>query len=157
MNLFEIILILIIILGTIAIFYATIYNNLVTYKLKIDKSEGIIDEALRQKYDLIAKLNIPIKNVVTKKDYLKDYIEFKDKRISNYELDRKLSEAFNIILEVKNDHEELNTKEINNDIKEIEKINETLVLRIESADSIIRTDPKITIRILFDCADIIAG
>ena len=68
MNLFEIILILIIILGTIAIFYATIYNNLVTYKLKIDKSEGIIDEALRQKYDLIAKLNIPIKNVVTKKD-----------------------------------------------------------------------------------------
>ena len=127
MNLFKIILILIIILGTIAIFYATIYNNLVTYKLKIDKSEGIIDEALRQKYDLIAKLNIPIKNVVTKKDYLKDYIELKDKRISNYELDRKLSEAFNIILEVKNDHEELNTKEINKDIKEIEKINETLV------------------------------
>lgn len=127
MNLFEIILILIIILGTIAIFYATIYNNLVTYKLKIDKSEGIIDEALRQKYDLIAKLNIPIKNVVTKKDYLKDYIELKDKRISNYELDRKLSEAYNIILEVKNDHEELNTKEINKDIKEIEKINETLV------------------------------
>ena len=127
MNLFEIILILIIILGTIAIFYATIYNNLVTYKLKIDKSEGIIDEALRQKYDIIAKLNIPIKNVVTKKDYLKDYIELKDKRISNYELDRKLSEAYNIILEVKNDHEELNTKEINKDIKEIEKINETLV------------------------------
>lgn len=127
MNLFEIILILIIILGTIAIFYATIYNNLVTYKLKIDKSEGIIDEALRQKYDLIAKLNIPIKKVVTKKDYLKDYIELKDKRISNYELDRKLSEAYNIILEVKNDHEELNTKEINKDIKEIEKINETLV------------------------------
>lgn len=127
MNLFEIILILIIILGIIAIFYATIYNNLVTYKLKIDKSEGIIDEALRQKYDLIAKLNIPIKNVVTKKDYLKDYIELKDKRISNYELDRKLSEAYNIILEVKNDHEELNTKEINKDIKEIKKINETLV------------------------------
>ena len=127
MNLFEIILILIIILGTIEIFYATIYNNLVTYKLKIDKSEGIIDEALRQKYDLIAKLNIPIKNVVTKKDYLKDYIELKDKRISNYELDRKLSEAYNIILEVKNDHEELNTKEINKDIKEIEKINETLI------------------------------
>lgn len=127
MNLFEIILILIIILGTIAIFYATIYNNLVTYKLKIDKSEGIIDEALRQKYDLITKLNIPIKNVVTKKDYLKDYIELKDKRISNYELDRKLSEAYNIILEVKNDHEELNTKEINKDIKEIEKLNETLV------------------------------
>ena len=108
MNLFEIILLLIIILGILAIIYATIYNNLVSYKLKIEKAEGIIDESLRQKYDIIAKLNIAIKKVVTKKDYL------------------KLTEAYNIILEVKNDHEELNTKEFNKDLKEIDKINETL-------------------------------
>ena len=50
----------------------------------------------------------------------------KDKRITNYELDRKLTEAYNIILEVKNDHEELNTKEFNKDLKEIDRINETL-------------------------------
>ena len=67
MNLFEIILLLIVILGILAIIYATIYNNLVNYKLKIDKAEGIIDESLRQKYDIIAKLNIAIKKVVTKK------------------------------------------------------------------------------------------
>ena len=97
MNLFEIILLLIVILGLLAIIYATIYNNLVNYKLKIDKAEGIIDESLRQKYDLIAKLNIAIKKVVTKKDYLKEYIDLKDKRITNYELDRKLTEAYNII------------------------------------------------------------
>ena len=102
MNLFEIILLLIVILGLLAIIYATIYNNLVNYKLKIDKAEGIIDESLRQKYDIIAKLNIAIKKVVTKKDYLKEYIDLKDKRITNYELDRKLTEAYNIILEVKN-------------------------------------------------------
>ena len=66
MNLFEIILLLIIILGILAIIYATIYNNLVSYKLKIEKAEGIIDESLRQKYDIIAKLNIAIKKVVTK-------------------------------------------------------------------------------------------
>ena len=53
MNLFEIILLLIVILGLLAIIYATIYNNLVNYKLKIDKAEGIIDESLRQKYDII--------------------------------------------------------------------------------------------------------
>ena len=74
MNLFEIILLLIVILGLLAIIYATIYNNLVNYKLKIDKAEGIIDESLRQKYDIIAKLNIAIKKVVTKKDYLKDHL-----------------------------------------------------------------------------------
>ena len=126
MNLFEIILLLIVILGLLAIIYASIYNNLVNYKLKIDKAEGIIDESLRQKYDIIAKLNIAIKKVVTKKDYLKEYIDLKDKRITNYELDRKLTEAYNIILEVKNDHEELNTKEFNKDLKEIDRINETL-------------------------------
>ena len=98
MNLFEIILLLIIILGILAIIYATIYNNLVSYKLKIEKAEGIIDESLRQKYDIIAKLNIAIKKVVTKKDYLKEYIDLKDKRITNYDLDRKLTEAYNIIL-----------------------------------------------------------
>ena len=126
MILASIILLLIIILGVLAILYVITYNNLVNYKLKIEKAEGIIDETLRQKYDLIAKMNIAIKKVVTKKDYLKDYIDLKDKRISNYELDRKLTEAMNIIIEVKNDYNELNTKEFNDDIKEINTLNETL-------------------------------
>ena len=126
MILVSIILLLIIIVGIFAIAYVITYNNLVNYKIKIEKAEGIIDENLRQKYDLIAKMNIAIKKVVTKKDYLKDYIDLKDKRISNYELDRKLTEAMNIILEVKNDYSELDTKEFNSDLKEINAINETL-------------------------------
>ena len=126
MKLSCIILIIIIIIGVLAILYALTYNNIVDYKLKIDKAEGIIDESLRNKYDLIAKLNTVIKKVLTKKDYLKEYIELKNKKISNYELDRKLNEAVNIILEVKNDYNELDTKELNNDLKEIDKINETL-------------------------------
>ena len=120
------ILVLTIIVGIIAIAYVITYNNLVNYKIKIEKAEGIIDENLRQKYDLIVKMNIAIKKVVTKKDYLKDYIDLKDKRISNYELDRKLTEAMNIILEVKNDYNELDNKEFNNELKEINIINETL-------------------------------
>ena len=127
MILASIILLLIIIVGIIAIAYVITYNNLVNYKIKIEKAEGIIDENLRQKYDLIAKMNIAIKKVVTKKDYLKDYIDLKDKRISNYELDRKLTEAMNIILEVKNDYIELDTKEFKKDLQEINEINETLI------------------------------
>ena len=127
MNFTSFVLILIIILGIGALFYVVTYNTLVTYKLKIDKAEGIIDESLRKKYDIIAKLNGPIKKVVTKKDYLKEYIDLKDKRISNYDLDRKLTEAENLILEVKNDHSELDTKEFNKDLKEIKKINEDLI------------------------------
>ena len=120
------ILILIIVIALIAILYVNTYNNLVIYKTKIEKAENIIDEALRNKYDIIAKLNVLIKKEVTKKDYLKDYIELKDKKVSNFEIDRKLTEATNIILEVKNDHEKLNNKEFNSLLKEIDVINETL-------------------------------
>ena len=123
----SIILVIIIIIGMISLLYVITYNDLVSYKIRIEKAEGIIDEKLREKYDLIAKMNINIKKVVNKKDYLKEYIELKDKRISNYEMDRKLTEAMNIILEVKNDYSELNNKEFNDNFKKIEEINETLI------------------------------
>ena len=123
----SIILVIIIIIGMISLLYVITYNDLVSYKIRIEKAEGIIDEKLREKYDLIAKMNINIKKVVNKKDYLKDYIELKDKRISNYEMDRKLTEAMNIILEVKNDYSELNNKEFNDNFKKIGEINETLI------------------------------
>jgi len=126
-NIYSFLLILLIILGIIAIFYVITYNTLVVFKLKIEKAEGIIDESLRQKYDVIARLNVMIKKVVTKKDYLKEYIELKDKRISNYEMDRKLTEAENIILEVKGDYEELDNKDFNGALKEIKSINESLI------------------------------
>lgn len=114
-------------MGIIGLIYVFTYNDLVSYKIKIEKAEGIIDESLRKKYDIIMEMNIAIKKVVTKKDYLKDYTELKNKKISNYEMDRKLIEATNIILEVKNDYKELDTKDFNKHIKEINKLNETLV------------------------------
>ena len=123
----SIILILIIILGIIAIFYIITYNTIITYKIKIEKAEGIIDEDLRKKYDIIAEANVFVKKVVTKKDYLKEYMELKDKRISNYELDRKLTEAYTLLLELKNDHSELDNKDFNKLLKDINVINEDLV------------------------------
>lgn len=123
----SVVLILIIILGLIAIFYVITYNNLMNYKIKIEKAEGIIDEALRNKYDAVAKLNVLIKKVVTKKDYLKEYIDLKDKRISNYDMDRKLTEAENIILEVKSDYEELGTNDFNKLLRDIHRVNEDLI------------------------------
>jgi len=126
MNIIVIILVIIIILGIIAINYISIYNNLVDYKLKIDKAENIIDEALREKYDAISLININIKKVVKKKDYLKEYIEIKDKKITNYEMDRKLTEAYNIILKLISDYEEINNKEVKKNIKKINELNETL-------------------------------
>lgn len=127
MNLTTIILIIIIVLGIIGLIYVISYNNLVEYKIKIEKAEGLIDDSLRQKYDKITELNSLIKKVVTKKDYLKEYIDLKDKRISNYELDRKLTEAMMLIKEVKNDYEELDNKDFNKELTDIEAIDESLL------------------------------
>ena len=112
--------------GTLIIIYATIYNKIMIYKTKIEKAEGIIDESLRAKYDAICRINTYVKKIVTKKDYLKEYIDLKNKKISNYDLDRKLTEAVNTIMELKNDYSDLDSKEINKELKNINQINEDL-------------------------------
>lgn len=127
MKILIVLLFIIIIGGLIGIYYAYIYNILSTFKLKIEKAENTIDKALRNKYDIITKINILIKKIISKKDYLKEYIELKNKKISNYDLDRKLLEAENIILTFKNDYQEFNNKEFNKLLKEINNLNENLV------------------------------
>ena len=121
MKAFDIILILIIIGGSLGIIYAIYYNKLSYYKTRIEKSESIIDENLCKKYDLICEIGIEVKKK-TKKDYLKEYIELKEKRISNFELDRELIEGVNLIRELIGDNSKLNNKEVNSKLKEIEKI-----------------------------------
>ena len=49
MNTTNIILLTIIIIGIIGILYVITYNNIINYKIKIEKAEGIIDEKLRKK------------------------------------------------------------------------------------------------------------
>ena len=60
-----------------------------------------------------------------KKDYLKEYVQLKDAKISNFDLDRKLKEAVNIIQNLKNDYPELqdnpNMEEIVMEIKNTEE------------------------------------
>ncbi len=121
MKIFDIILILIIIAGILGIIYVIYYNKLSYYKTRMEKAENIIDDNLRKKYDHICEIDIEIKKK-NKKDYLKEYIDLKDKRISNYELDRKLVEAINLIKELISDNAKLNNKTINSILNKIEKI-----------------------------------
>ncbi len=51
--LITLILIIIIVVCLLLILYVTTYNNLAIYKTKIEKAESIIDDALREKYDII--------------------------------------------------------------------------------------------------------
>ena len=119
MNSLLVFLLLLIIVGILGIIYILNYNQMQYLKTKIERSESVIDDSLRDKYDYINKLNVLIKKTLKdKKDYLKEYVNLKNHKISNFDLDRKLIEAMNIIYELENDYKELSN---NNDFKDILK------------------------------------
>ncbi len=132
MNLLYIILILVIVLSLGAMMYISIYNKLQYGKTKIEHVEGFIDQDLRSKYDIVVRSNDVIKNNLnSKKDYLKDYILSKDTEISNFDLERKLKQAENIISNLYNDNPILQKNENMIEImNEFKLVNEKLVAGI---------------------------
>lgn len=122
MNALSVFLSLVIVSGILGIIYVVNYNKLQYLRTKIEQAENIIDDSLRDKYDTIVKINSLIKKVIKdKKEYLKEYVNLKNHRISNFDLDRKLIEAMNIIYELQNDYSSLEKdkelKELLNNIK----------------------------------------
>lgn len=122
------ILFLFVILGVLAIIYVVFYNKLQTANTKIQQAESIIDDTLRDKYDAMVKINAVYKSLgKSKKDYLKALDELKEQKITNFDLDRKLSEIHNTILQMKNDIQELQTnKDFKENMSSIKKADEKL-------------------------------
>ncbi len=112
MEVIYIILILVFLLGILGMLYIHYYNDLQYLKTKIEQSEGIIDEVLRERYDIVVRTSDIIEtHLKEKKDYFKEYIALKEEKISNFDMDRKLREAANIILNLKNDYPDLQKNE----------------------------------------------
>ena len=108
MEIVYIILILVFVLAVLSMVYVHYYNDLQYLITKIEQAEGVIDETLRERYDLVVQVSDIIKtNLKEKKDYFKEYLSLKENKISNFEMDRKLKEAANIIMNLKNDYPEL--------------------------------------------------
>lgn len=129
MDFFSGVLFVIIILGAIGIGYVIFFNKLQTANTKIEKAESIIDETLRKKYDLLCQINIIYKKIIkNSKEYFKVLDELKNKKISNFDLDRRLGEIFNVIIEIKNDNKVLQEdKDIKKIINEIKSADEKLL------------------------------
>ena len=132
MELWGLILIYIAIIGLFTIVYISIFNKLQYGKTKIEHVEGLIDEDLRSKFDIILRTDNLLKTQTkTKKDYLKEYTNLKKEKISNFDLERKLKEGEMIITNLFNDNSELNENvsmiEIMNDFK---NVNEKLIAGI---------------------------
>lgn len=117
MNFLYVLLIMVLISGIIAIIYIVYYNRMQFLKTKIEQAEGIIDETLRERYDILVRANNIIMNILNdKKDYFKEYINLKNKQLSNFDVDRNLKEAFNVLNKLVDDYQELQK---NKELKEI--------------------------------------
>ena len=89
MGIFGLVLIILAFLALYAIIHIMIYNKMQFYLTKIENVEGMVDEVLREKYDLLLKLDKAIKDALKdKNDYVKDLKELKKAKVSNFEMQK---------------------------------------------------------------------
>lgn len=123
---------IIIIISLIAGIYIYLYNNIQDYIIKINEVESIIDTNLRGKYDNINKCVTIIKsdesiNKKLDKNIFEEIVKLRNRKISNFDLDRKLIEANTQFIALKQKYEQLNKNEEIKDItKKIEDYDEKL-------------------------------
>ncbi len=132
MGFLGILLIVVAIGALIAIWYVSVYNKIQFSITKIEHVEGLIDEDLRSKFDIVIRADEVIKKQLdSKKDYLKEYRKLKEEKISNFDLERKLKEAENIINNLYNDNAYLNQNDNMDEImKNFKIVNEKLTAGI---------------------------
>ncbi len=102
---FIITLIIICILGTI---YALMYNKFNELSIRINEAEANIDNILRNKYDAIQRAVSIIKgNTKIDEEIFEEIVKLRSRKISNFDLDRKLVTATNELFKLKEIHKEL--------------------------------------------------
>ena len=134
-TLMLIIICLIIIICLLFAIYTIFYNKLQDYIIRINEVESIIDDNLRNKYDNINRYISIMKGTLEEKinqQAFEDIIRIKTQKISNFDLDRRLIEAENHIIELKGNHKELKeSDELNSLDKKREEIDENLIVNKE--------------------------
>ena len=115
--------------------YLTLYNKIQDYIIRINEVESIIDNNLREKYDNINKIVSIIKGnekIKIDKKIIDEIVKLKTKKISNFNLDRKLIETTNYFNSLKEKNKEIkNNDEINQINKKINELDELLIINKE--------------------------
>lgn len=126
-------LFIIILIGALGILYVYQYNKLQHSKTKIDHAECLIDEALRDRYDILVRADKLIKTELeSDKSYFKGLDKVKNENISNFDLDRKLTEYMNLLEQIKLDYPDLTG---NKGFKEIINENKKVSEKLQAAKS----------------------
>ena len=126
-------LFIVILVGALGIFYVYQYNKLQHSKTKIDHAECLIDEALRTTYDILVKADKVIQSEVGEdKTFFKGLDKVKNENISNFDLDRKLTEYINLLDKIKLDYPDLVS---NKSFKEVLSENKKASEKLQAAKS----------------------
>lgn len=115
-------LFIIIFFGILGIIYLTFYNQMKNFLMRINEAELIIDESLRNRYDLIIRAdNIFDKSIEINLDIIEEIKKTKNQKISSFDFDRKTIECIDLIKQIKKDFQSLDNnqsfKEIMQEIK----------------------------------------
>ena len=128
MDFMTFLLLLIIIIGLISIVYIIVYSNLQVYTLKINEAEGIIDDLLRKKYDLILLMkDVIFEETDLNKKTFDEVIKLKKLNLSSFDFERKLTEFNNLIIKINGDYDVLLSNiRFNNYLNDLNEINQKL-------------------------------
>lgn len=116
MTVFFIIVLSIIIISIIMMCYASTYNRFQAYIIRINEAEANIDSTLRKRFDLLKKsvgvIDANVKKITDEeKASLLSLDSLRDKKISNFELDRELYNAINEFNTIKETYSKLKENE----------------------------------------------
>ena len=111
MNLFVYSLFVCIAICLLLIWYINTYNRYQNYIIRINEAEANIDSTLRKRFDLLNKSIGVIKSNTEKEGVLDMITNLRSKKLTNFELDRKLYEAINEFSKYKEDYPDLKTNE----------------------------------------------
>lgn len=123
-------IITLIIICIFIVIYALTYNKFSDISIRIDEAEANIDTILRNKYDSLNRAIAIIRgNVEIDEEMFEEIVKLRSRKISNFELDRKLIESTNEFFELKEKHRELydNSDELKKIVKIIKDSDEKLL------------------------------
>jgi len=112
MQIFITITSIIICICLILMWIISIYNNFQNLTIRINEAEVNIDSVLRKRFDLLNKsIDIIKAHTKPKQEVLEIIVKLRSKKLSNFELDRKLYDAIKEFSRYKEDFPELKTIE----------------------------------------------
>lgn len=120
-----VILVLVALMAAFIAFYIAMFNGIQKNLIRIQEAESQIDEALRKKFDILRSME----NIINEETDLeqKNFVEFDSEeiRMSNFDMDRKLSKVSETFRKIKSDYEdELDTETFRHLAVDLKIINE---------------------------------